>query len=79
MVICIIGLGYVGLPLSLAFSNKNIEVIGYDNSLKRVNELKKYVDINREYSQSKLLGLKNIGFTSKVTDIAKANVYNNCP
>tara|TARA_B100000780_G_scaffold184724_1_gene129675 strand:+ start:334 stop:519 length:186 start_codon:yes stop_codon:yes gene_type:complete len=60
-------------------SSKNVEVIGYDNSLKRVNELKKYVDINREYSQSKLHGLKNIGFTSKVTDIAKANVYNNCP
>ena len=47
MVICIIGLGYVGLPLSLAFSNKNIEVIGYDNSLKRVNELKKSIDINK--------------------------------
>jgi hypothetical protein len=60
-------------------SSKNVEVIGYDNSLKRVNELKKYVDINREYSQSKLHGLKNIGFTSKVTDIGKANVYNNCP
>ena len=75
MVICIIGLGYVGLPLSLAFSSKNIEVIGYDNSLKRVNELKKSVDINREYSQSELHGLKNIGFTTKVTDIAKANVY----
>ena len=75
MVICIIGLGYVGLPLSLAFSNKNIEVIGYDNSLKRVNELKKSIDINREYSQSELHGLKNISFTRKVTDIAKANVY----
>ena len=75
MVICIIGLGYVGLPLSLAFSNKNIEVIGYDNSLKRVNELKKSIDINREYSQSELHGLKNISFTSKVTDIAEASIY----
>ena len=75
MVICIIGLGYVGLPLSLAFSNKNIEVIGYDSSLKRVNELKKSIDINREYSQSELNGLKNISFTNKVTDITKANVY----
>ena len=75
MVICIIGLGYVGLPLSLAFSSKNIEVIGYDNSLKRVNELKKSIDINREYSQSELHGLKNISFTNKVTNIAKANIY----
>ena len=41
MVICIIGLGYVGLPLSLAFSQKGLKVIGYDLSLKRINELQK--------------------------------------
>ena len=60
-------------------SSKNVEVIEYDNSLKRVNELKKYVDINREYSQSKLHGLKNIGFTSKVTDIANLMFIINVP
>ena len=31
--ICVIGLGYVGLPLAIAFA-KHFEVIGYDLSLK---------------------------------------------
>ena len=34
----IIGLGYVGLPLALAFS-KQFQVTGYDTNLKRVAEL----------------------------------------
>ena len=38
--ICVIGLGYVGLPLAIAFS-KHFNVLGYDNNRKRVNTLKK--------------------------------------
>ena len=41
--ICIIGLGYVGLPLAVAFSKK-FKVIGYDNNPSRVKELKKNYD-----------------------------------
>jgi UDP-N-acetyl-D-mannosaminuronate dehydrogenase len=33
MVICIVGLGYVGLPLSLAFSEKKIKVIGIEKTI----------------------------------------------
>ena len=36
----IIGLGYVGLPLALEFSKKNI-VIGFDNNFQRIKCLKK--------------------------------------
>ena len=39
--ICIIGLGYVGLPLSVAFSKKGYSVIGLDNSKSRITRLKK--------------------------------------
>ena len=39
--ICIIGLGYVGLPLAVAFGKKGYSVIGLDNSKSRVERLKK--------------------------------------
>ena len=75
MVICIIGLGYVGLPLSLAFNQKGFNVIGYDSSLKRINELKKLEDINGEFSKEELTCSKNILFTNEDSDINKANIY----
>ena len=37
--ICIIGLGYVGLPLAVAFAKK-YKVIGFDIDKSRINQLK---------------------------------------
>ena len=45
--ICIIGLGYVGLPLGLEFADAGFEVYGLDINQKRISSLKKgksYVD-----------------------------------
>ena len=39
--ICIIGLGYVGLPLAVAFGKKGYSVVGFDNSQSRIARLKK--------------------------------------
>ena len=39
--ICIVGLGYVGLTLSLALAKKNYKVYGYDSNIKVLNSLKK--------------------------------------
>jgi UDP-N-acetyl-D-galactosamine dehydrogenase len=75
MVICIVGLGYVGLPLSLAFSEKNFKVIGFDSSSKRVKELNESKDINREFSKEELSSAKNIVFTNNPSDIINANIY----
>jgi UDP-N-acetyl-D-glucosamine/UDP-N-acetyl-D-galactosamine dehydrogenase len=75
MVICIVGLGYVGLPLSLAFSEKKINVIGYDSSLKRIKELNDSKDINCEFSKEELNSSKNIVFTNNCSDIIDANIY----
>jgi UDP-N-acetyl-D-galactosamine dehydrogenase len=47
--ISIIGLGYVGLPLALAFS-AHYKVVGYDVNAKRVSELNKGVDSNLDVS-----------------------------
>ena len=75
MVICVIGLGYVGLPLALAFCNKEIKTIGYDTSLKRIKELEKSLDKNGEFSKKELEKNKNLIFTNKKTDIKNSNIY----
>ena len=39
--VCIIGLGYVGLPLAFRFLNAKIKVIGIDNDKSKLNKIKK--------------------------------------
>ena len=49
----IIGLGYVGLPLALEFSKK-YSVIGYDRNFKRIEYLKKKIDINNDLQKDEI-------------------------
>ena len=44
------GIGYVGLPLSLSFARK-YKVIAYDSNIKRISELQKSKDINKEFTK----------------------------
>ena len=45
--ICIVGLGYVGLPIAVTLSKK-FQVIGYDINKQRINELKNKIDSTNE-------------------------------
>ena len=65
--IVVIGLGYVGLPLAIEFAKKR-NVIGFDIQLKRVNELKKYIDTTEEITKKELKASKKIIFTNKKKD-----------
>ncbi len=58
--ICIIGLGYVGLPLATSLANNN-HVVGVDISKKRIENLKKGYDQNQEISKKSILN-KNLKF-----------------
>ncbi len=51
--ICVVGLGYVGLPLAVEMS-KHFEVVGFDISLTRIEVLKKGKDPNGEISDQDL-------------------------
>lgn len=51
--IAIIGLGYVGLPLAVAFAEK-FKVVGFDINLSRIQELKKFNDKTLEISSGQL-------------------------
>jgi UDP-N-acetyl-D-galactosamine dehydrogenase len=75
--ICVVGLGYVGLPLARLFSTK-YETIGYDFNKKRVDALMKGHDATLEVSDELLQdAINNHGFrcTSDLEDVRKANVY----
>ena len=74
--ICIIGLGYVGLPLAHAFSNK-YEVVGLDIYQTRIDELNKAYDRTLELNESQLQEAldNNIKFTANIEDIKDCNIY----
>lgn len=74
--ICVIGLGYVGLPLLNAFSSK-YSVVGFDINEKRVSELNKGIDITDELSSSELMALakKKVKITSDLKEINDCNVF----
>ena len=69
--ISIIGLGYVGLPLALAFS-AHYKVVGYDVNAKRVSELNKGVDSNLDVA---VKVNSNLIFSNDKSDLKESNIY----
>src|SRR3989344_348863 len=69
--ICVVGLGYVGLPLAVEFS-KHFEVIGFDISKRRINELREHRDSTREVSEEALKQCK-VNFTFNPEEIKECN------
>ena len=72
--ICIVGLGYVGMPLALEFGKK-CSTIGYDKNIKRVKELKKNFDSNNEITKSEFFKSKKLFFTYDINDIKDCTFY----
>lgn len=74
--ICVIGLGYVGLPLAHAFSEK-YEVVGFDINKARINELNSGFDRTLELSENQVKESLDNGmkFTLNVDDIKDCNIY----
>ena len=74
--ICVIGLGYVGLPLARLFSTK-YKTVGFDMNQKRVEALMAGHDATLEVSDELLQSAINNGFvcTSNIDDIRDCNFY----
>ena len=70
---CVIGLGYVGLPILINLSKK-YDVIGYDNNKNRVDNLKKGKDFFNELKRKDLIK-KKIKYTNNPSLIHDANLY----
>ncbi len=83
--IAIIGLGYVGLPLAIKFAKRqkskrddyfmNRKVIGFDINKKRIQDLKKGIDLTREISEEDILNSENIKFTYDKSFLVQADVF----
>ncbi len=74
--IAVIGLGYVGLPLAHAFSEK-YEVIGFDIAQWRIDELRSGIDRTLELSREQVnQAIANkMQFTNILEDISDCNIY----
>ncbi|WP_017732690.1 nucleotide sugar dehydrogenase [Nafulsella turpanensis] len=71
--ICVIGLGYVGLPIALEFGRK-YSVIGFDINAKRVEMMKQGIDPSKELPKEDFEGA-DINFTADLEGIREAKFY----
>lgn len=72
--LCIIGLGYVGLPLAVEFGKK-INTLGFDINQQRIDELNQGTDHTLEISTDELREAKLLRFTADSEDIKNCDVY----
>src|SRR5690554_4406262 len=71
--IAVVGLGYVGLPIALAFARK-VKVIGFDISEERVELMKRNIDPSDELEAEAFEGA-DITFTANLEDMKSAKFY----
>ena len=71
--ICIVGLGYVGLPLAIEFGKK-FNTVGFDISKQRINELKNSYDRTKEIVTKDFQKSKKLEFTNSQKAINSADV-----
>ena len=70
----LIGLGYVGMPIAVAFSNRGIDVIGFDLNEKKIDLYKNGIDPTHEVGDE---GIKacNVEFTADETRLREAKFH----
>jgi UDP-N-acetyl-D-galactosamine dehydrogenase len=72
--IALIGLGYVGLPVAVAFARSGAPVIGFDIDRRRVDDLRRGIDLTREV-EGKDLGLPTLRFADDPAALSGADFY----
>ncbi len=70
---CIIGLGYVGLPILLNLANKYI-TYGYDINSERISNLRKGIDTFNEYKKKDFIN-KKIKFLNELKYLSDCNLF----
>lgn len=70
----IIGLGYVGLPLAVAFARK-FAVVGYDIDQERIRQLQQGQDITCTLSKEELARAENLVFSTEAADLSDCTVF----
>lgn len=70
--LAVVGMGYVGFPLAVAFAEKGFDVIGFDISQNKIDEYLNKNDPTNEVGNERLAKIKNIYFTSDEKELNKA-------
>ena len=70
--VAIVGLGYVGLPVAVAFG-KERRTIGYDLSRRRIDNLKNFVDATGEVTTAELMEAKQLEPTGDPAELGHAD------
>ncbi|HMO16786.1 MAG TPA: nucleotide sugar dehydrogenase [Oligoflexia bacterium] len=74
VVIGVVGLGYVGLPVAVAFGRKYKGVVGFDLSSSRVEGLREGIDKNGDFSKDELSS-SNVHYTTDPEDLRRCNFF----
>lgn len=72
--IAVIGLGYVGLPLSIEFGKK-YPTIGFDINKTRIKELKNHTDKNTQITKKDFIASKNLSFSDDINNLKDSQIY----
>jgi UDP-N-acetyl-D-galactosamine dehydrogenase len=72
--IAVVGLGYVGLPVALAFGKKR-DTVGFDINEKRINELNNWNDSSLEFSTEEIKSSNKLSLTYKINDIKDCGIF----
>lgn len=70
--LAVVGMGYVGLPLAIAFSEKGFNVIGFDINKHKIERYLNGEDPTNEVGNERIKNSKNIEFTSDETKLKEA-------
>src|SRR5687768_4405298 len=70
--VAVVGLGYVGLPVAVAFAKKR-PTIGYDLSRKRIENLRHMVDPTGEVATAELMQAKHLRATAYPAQLERAD------
>lgn len=72
--VAVIGLGYVGLPVALAFAERFSNTVGFDINVQKVTQLKKGFDATGEVAETVLLNTK-LNISADPVDLMDCNFF----
>lgn len=72
--IAVIGLGYVGLPLAVAFGDR-YQVVGFDINTDRVTALNKGIDTTLQCTKDEIQKTTQLRFSDQISFIKNCNIY----
>ena len=72
--LAVVGLGYVGMPIAVAFAKKNVNVIGFDLNKKKIEMYKSGIDPTLEVG-NEAIKQTTVEFTSSESDLQRAKFH----